>query len=363
MKTYTWHVRTHVAVLLSALCFCSATVNAQDKFVALSSSEDPTLDAIALVPQGGAASVTINDKKSAFTLKYSFAATGDYVYSAGISAPWSKDSDIGDLSRVGEFGNAASASLGLSRSLWPKVAPDKVVEYCKALKSVGEIFLQENTFTEEKKQLMRDEFSSCDDALVEKFYLAGAIPENFPSMTEFNEQWRSEFGYDKPIFGFGFDAAYSNPKYSYLDGASLEKGSRDVDEFKVTATFSAFTPGKNSIIKLNATRARSSKLSSTQICSPVGTTNSLSCGTQRIGPPVVTDASLLEFEYRKSLSQTAFAFNISRDVENDITRLSVPLWLKKIGGSDGYRTGVRLNWDSESEDVVATLFVGLFDLL
>ena len=96
-----------------------------------------------------------------------------------------------------------------------------------------------------------------------------------------------------------------------------------------------------------------------QICLPFGTEGAQSCNEVIIGAPTQTERTVVSLSYGTlNENNTAFQLNLSRDVDNDITGVSVPVWFIK-GRNGGLLGGVQLDWDSDSEDFSAFVFANV----
>lgn len=332
------------------------------KHNALSVAIDPSLESVSLAP-GATATVSVGQTRNTFAIKYSKVIKGGTVHSLGISAPFDERSDKGDILDFEGLGAAATLSIGISKTLWPSMQDRTTVnDYCTIFYALRDKMISDGDYSESEEQEIMNEFSSCNQDLIEKYYLA--IPEDagLPEIHKLNESWKEAFGYNRPIFGFGFQTSYSNPKFSYLDATTLDKNVVSENNYSISAVVNMLTVSKNNFIQLSLKKMRVSASRSTQVCSPIASSGSLMCSESFLGAPNTQEQTIAGFEFRKRYNRTAIGIDVARNLDEDVTLVSIPIYLNEIAGSNGYRTGVRLNWDSENKNTSATLFVGLFDL-
>ena len=98
----------------------------------------------------------------------------------------------------------------------------------------------------------------------------------------------------------------------------------------------------------------------TQICTPaVVPENATSCTNVVIGKPIQTRRKLAYAEFRWANTEMNFAIapKITRDFENDEMGVLLPIYLMR-DKKDALTGGVSLGWQSETDEVTASIFVG-----
>lgn len=99
--------------------------------------------------------------------------------------------------------------------------------------------------------------------------------------------------------------------------------------------------------------------SQTQICSPIGTTGSLSCGKAVVGAPELQDADLASAEIRWMFSHGKYAISprIEYDASDSEWGIRLPIYLAR-NSSNALTAGIALGYTTKEDDLGISLFVG-----
>jgi hypothetical protein len=159
------------------------------------------------------------------------------------------------------------------------------------------------------------------------------------------------------FWGGGFTGARDT--FDYLDEGTLAEQSVEKRSTSWNARGGVFTSyfgfviGSYSFVKQHRAAGPARN-----ICQPLEGTDATVCADDVIGAPVETTRSVLKGEFRKFFSGgVAFAPSIQRDLKNDVTLVTLPVYF--IKDKDGAATGgLRLTWRSDTEATTVSVFVG-----
>lgn len=354
-----------IAALISVHSAHADTEITKEKFLTIEPLEQVAQDSAILTPRS-TVSITLSDDESTVEANYSINTINNFVFNTGISAPWNKQDEIGNVGTSSGFANAVTFKLGVARQFWPDILPDdSVTNLCDALEvSLAEKAADTNLSKEDKEKIVKaqNDVLLCDLQTLKKYIADSTLSPSF-ELEELENRWRKAFGLDKRLFGFAFDASYSNPSFTYLDSETLEKGTDRVDDFRLKASFNVFSPGRESLFEISAEQSVSHSVTAAQICNPIGETGSLNCGATFFGPVEKSESLFLGLRYSKQLEGSAFSFIVRQDIDNEETYVSIPFWLKSAAGSKNLRPGIRFDWDTDEKQASAVLFFGIFNLL
>ena len=95
------------------------------------------------------------------------------------------------------------------------------------------------------------------------------------------------------------------------------------------------------------------------LCTPFGSTSALECRKVTVGPPKEAKTEALEFEVRRLFKTFGISARLTRDLEENVTGVEVPVYfLRKVGADMDFNGGIAAKWRSDTHDLVLSLFVG-----
>ncbi|MEM7360099.1 MAG: hypothetical protein AAF431_13440 [Pseudomonadota bacterium] len=113
------------------------------------------------------------------------------------------------------------------------------------------------------------------------------------------------------------------------------------DKYHITATFS----------HVDSHRDQSKQ----EICSPFGDAGATVCSDRAIGAPIQSTSTLAALTYSQRFKEIGLQVKVTHNFDTDVTGISAPIWIKQ-DALGSLKAGVRLDWNSDKEDLVATLF-------
>jgi hypothetical protein len=170
---------------------------------------------------------------------------------------------------------------------------------------------------------------------------------------------RRILGLDKRIWFWGGGFTTARTTIDYLDEGTLAEQSVQKTSVSWSARAGVFTDyfgfvmGSYSYVKQFKPAG-----SAQNICQPLDGTDATVCADAVIGGPIETTRSVLKGEFRRFFAGgVAFAPSIQRDLKNDVTLVTLPVYF--IKNKEGATTGgLRLTWRSDTEATTVSVFVG-----
>jgi len=173
---------------------------------------------------------------------------------------------------------------------------------------------------------------------------------------EFKKKIREIFGPTTTGFFVPIRLTAGNQSYSYHDEMTLQSKKTNKDVYAASIGFgwmkyNTFIGGGYEYQQ--AYESQPSK----QLCIPVIDSPLIECVTGPIGAPAKVKRQNLFLETRYKAGQTfAIGLKVTRDTKASETSFELPIYI--IGSNKDINTGVILAWNSESKEVVSSLFFG-----
>lgn len=164
---------------------------------------------------------------------------------------------------------------------------------------------------------------------------------------------------------YGFTAEIGRKEYKYHDEITFAERSSDLQQWSISGFVGWFYSESNVLtfdVK-NVTSYEQGRKGA--LCSFPAPGSNIFCPTGILGEPKKNRKNVLTLTMQKVFEQQQIAVSpsIQYDLENDISAVSIPIFLNQSdpeGQQDDpeYVWGVEVGWRSDTEDVTATLFVG-----
>jgi hypothetical protein len=157
---------------------------------------------------------------------------------------------------------------------------------------------------------------------------------------------------------FGVSASIGPERFNFLDSQTLTAGTERHTNWSFTATASVLTPRGILIAGHYRHEVAFSGGSARQICSPIGTTGSLSCAERILGAPSRGGAGQIGAELRAFISERlAVSPRLRIDLSREVYGLEVPVYfLHNTEG--GFTGGLSVGWRSDDRALTIVAFVG-----
>ena len=84
--------------------------------------------------------------------------------------------------------------------------------------------------------------------------------------------------------------------------------------------------------------------------------SALTCKNVRVGAPKKTEFDVLTVALRKKFDLFAVQLDVSRDLENDVTGIHLPVFVS-VEKAQNLETGIAFDWKSDTKDIVTSFFV------
>jgi hypothetical protein len=256
------------------------------------------------------------------------------LWSAKLSSPWDDEKSQGLPATLDGLSNGVKLEVSASRLLFKPPRFD--VSEGEAVCADVQVALGESAA------------SQCDERLYDRVtdrQLRSRIAETY-------------FG-SRPLYLWSIAAAVASDNFKTLNLALEEDSTRK--------TMSAFGVDFGAVLPSYLTSVvvgyrlqngyESDKATQATICQPVPDSTALKCKQGFFGPPKSADKSVLSIDVRHQFgSALAMTFKASRDFEEDVTGLDLPIYIlrSKEGAFSG---GIRFGWRSDTHDVVGGIFV------
>ena len=162
----------------------------------------------------------------------------------------------------------------------------------------------------------------------------------------------------------GLNISYGNDDFKWIDDTTLESKKENEQAYAVELIYSHIN---NRFQRLNlGFRYEEFYRSQTKqtICVPISqVTGAQSCREGSFGAPKKIESNIAFVEYKYYFGRSdrfAMAPRISRDFENNVTGIDVPIYLYQTGKPLGLQGGVRFGWISDTGEDKDDTIVGLF---
>lgn len=159
-------------------------------------------------------------------------------------------------------------------------------------------------------------------------------------------------------FTWGGSAKAGSENFEYIEPTTLARRSTEETSWSATgfvAYYWASSSRDESLITASYTRESSwANRDETPICLPGAPP--ASCVTGSPGPPVQTDKDIFSIGYRRVVDNMAFSVTANYDSQDDVFGVELPIYLVR-GEDGGFTGGVKLDWRSDTDEVVAGIFV------
>jgi len=151
----------------------------------------------------------------------------------------------------------------------------------------------------------------------------------------------------KSDFHFVDSSALKSSKESHI-GRQFDAA---VGMYLQGSTYSSLSYSRGTAFKSGPTK---------DLCTPFGSTSALECRKVDFGPPTEAKTEALALEFRRLFKTFGIAARLTRDLEENVTGVEVPIYLlRKIGASDmEFNGGIAAKWRSDTNEFVLSLFVG-----
>lgn len=185
--------------------------------------------------------------------------------------------------------------------------------------------------------------------------------EQFEYQREKRRAELAQRGFSEPISAniFGFKSKIGRENFKFKTGTTFADQEQTESPWSITAYY--YRKSGRTVWGGGLEYQESYTVSSeTQICSPVPVPeNATSCSNVVIGEPAQTRRKMAYVELRWANPEMNFAIapKVTRDFENDETGILLPLYLMR-GDKDALTGGISIGWQSETDDVTASIFVG-----
>ena len=200
--------------------------------------------------------------------------------------------------------------------------------------------------------------SDCDNEPDSKFEAYKAL---FAKTWEAKRRQLELGGELKPITGniFGFKSKIGRENFKFKDATAFADQEQTESPWSITAYY--YRKSGRTVwgggLEYQESYTGSSE---TQICSPVPVPeNATSCSNVVIGEPTQTRRKMAYVELRWANPKMNFAIapKVTWDFENGETGILLPLYLMR-DDKDALTGGISIGWQSETDDVTASIFVG-----
>ncbi len=356
----------------------------------LAALEDPGLNSSGLSNTESAA-LSFDNNDSNISLKFGQHIGGNLSLKGLVSFPLDEDqkTEIG-LGDFDSLSNSRSLGFELQYTQWPivNIAAIDTSEICSALTNkaqnkldlartrVAVAKLEINRLTGEIPEGERSTNISFQAAKIELSNAEGRLKiidlefDNSLTCTDSSfdnvsnqELFEELAGYNKAINMFGIKYEAGKESFDYVTENSFMDMSVDESNYEATIYWGRLSKDKSRFVAIGATTQQGHKAGQAQqICNPVGEMGSLICDSKIVGSPARSNSELGYIEYKKKFKNIAVAPKVTFNFENDETGIALPIWFatkpENPSESSQFKTGVRIDWNSESEETVASIVFG-----
>lgn len=327
--------------------------------VLMRGSDDPTLRSPLAVPQPKLILETTKDGKTVIKARIGMEMQKKYILDLQVASPTNQSGDT-TLATLDGLSNGTSAEVGFSRVIWregeARSMLNNVLESDDARQ--GNDARESNDVREgddaDEPSLMelysRPELSTRPSAVAvlgSTHYKSAvkASRDHLKSYTPFFLTARAKVG---------------QQEFHFVDEETLRPGDQTHSGHELTASVGAYLRGRfyTSLSYRGGREFAAGRKAN--LCSPFEGTNSLECRDLVVGMPKERKTEDLEFEVRRLFGTLGFAARLSRDLQEKVTFVEVPIYfLQKLGASEmEMNGGVAIKWQSDTDDYSLSVFIG-----
>jgi hypothetical protein len=164
----------------------------------------------------------------------------------------------------------------------------------------------------------------------------------------------------KSLALWGLTAGVSRSTFTYLTAVDLDAQEESHSNWKLGAHVGLYRPTtgylRAGVAHLDTYRP--AEATASEICQAVDGAEATRCREIVIGAPTNVRSTIASLEWRYFLpgGKVAISPSISRDLENRVTALILPVYF--LGSEGGLTGGARIGWESEKEAITFAIFVG-----
>lgn len=253
-------------------------------------------------------------------------------------ADWGKTASLDSLARAATL-EAAWSTLQISRpprAQWVQVAKDEDA-LCRAIIS------RLSSPAREKAQTDHDD-NGCTDAFVAEYEPA--------SLDAF---LRLHWG-DKPMMrSYGLSARTGRVSLDYLDLVTIAERSVEKTAWSVKGFYAMRPLHKPWLVLFAVEHQDGYEAQDEKTLCPPGV---IECVTGAYGAPAHVVRTLISAEARRSFKDFSASVSLTYDPDDDLYAVELPLYVTRDGGGAPLNSGIKLNWRSDTDELVASVFVG-----
>lgn len=185
--------------------------------------------------------------------------------------------------------------------------------------------------------------NGCDDGFVAEFE-----PESVPTFD------RTLWGEQPMIQVYGLSLKTGRVVYDYIDPATISQMSVERTGWSAKAFYAVRPLEQSWLVTMSVEHQDGYKAQDDATLCPIG---GGACLTGPNGAPTSRTQDLVSVELRRSFGEFSAALALTYDSTEDVYAVELPVYM--IRNSDGdFNGGVKLNWRSDQDDVIASVFVG-----
>jgi hypothetical protein len=148
--------------------------------------------------------------------------------------------------------------------------------------------------------------------------------------------------------------------FHFVDASTLISGNESHTGHQLTASLAGYFGGR---LYLGGSYDRGTAFAggrTANLCSPFGSTGALECRNLVVGRPKEQTTEDLKFEIRQLFGSFGLAARLTRDLQNDVTFVEVPIYFLQKAGTSGMELngGVAIKWRSDTKKYAISAFIG-----
>lgn len=229
---------------------------------------------------------------------------------------------------------------------------------------------------EKKVAALKTRFSKDEDRYLWIFNVSGPIDDGATTsivgdLDGLAPSASAEVGYQWIEFGrrsrITLSAKAGTKAFKFADPTNVASDSKERKEsYEASLGWSRFLDNlvifqNGALIGFRARYQESYKAADdVQICSPIEGTSSTTCRTTGSKAPTRLKPVILQAQLATlPIKNVGLALMVSRDIENDVTGVELPVYLVRDEKTGLLNGGIKLSWQSDTKDTSAILFIGM----
>lgn len=161
---------------------------------------------------------------------------------------------------------------------------------------------------------------------------------------------------NRTIMAWHLSAEYGKDDYEFFSAEDASTTSEQEEEsYSVKAGMSWFFSGLSQRAKIELQYTENYSVADLETRCPSTEESFTSCTANAGGEPTKNKDSIISVSYRWNKYGYAFAPQISHDIEDDNTKLTLPFYFFSTGTD--LDSGVRFDWDTDKQDSKLSLFI------